>query len=435
MIKHWVSNLRGNRFWGSVATLLSGSVLAQVIGVALLPVLTQLYDAEAFGVQAVFMAVVQTLVIAANGGYDQAIMLPEKMHGARSLLRLSQGVNLVMMTLLGLLLWGMGDWLWAQMSITALVEWQWLLVLSLGLEGSMQPLRMMLNRLETYRALAVSKLVQALISGGVMIGLGWEQGDASGLLMGWASGLLGAWVILGLAYIRVSKSVHVPWTSLWQVAREYRDFPLKSVGAGWLNTLTRQLPFYLLPVFFGQAVNGYYFMAYRALMMPLALVSRAIGEVYYRQVALAKHESQAQVTLVTRRTARQLLALGALPTVIVMLLGPWLAGLVLGAEWEAAGVYARWLMPWGFITFVTAPLTCLIDLYRRLDIQLLYNVALMIGRGGILLFGGYYLGASETILCYALSGAGMVMGYLIYLLRLADLTMGRLMGWQPYRRG
>ena len=435
MIKHWVSNLRGNRFWGSVATLLSGSVLAQVIGVALLPVLTQLYDAEAFGVQAVFMAVVQTLVIAANGGYDQAIMLPEKMHGARSLLRLSQGVNLVMMTLLGLLLWGMGDWLWAQMSITALVEWQWLLVLSLGLEGSMQPLRMMLNRLETYRVLAVSKLVQALISGGVMIGLGWEQGDASGLLMGWASGLLGAWVILGLAYIRVSKSVHVPWTSLWQVAREYRDFPLKSVGAGWLNTLTRQLPFYLLPVFFGQAVNGYYFMAYRALMMPLALVSRAIGEVYYRQVALAKHESQAQVTLVTRRTARQLLALGALPTVIVMLLGPWLAGLVLGAEWEAAGVYARWLMPWGFITFVTAPLTCLIDLYRRLDIQLLYNVALMIGRGGILLFGGYYLGASETILCYALSGAGMVMGYLIYLLRLADLTMGRLMGWQPYRRG
>ncbi len=362
-------------------------------------------------------------------------MLPEKMHGARSLLRLSQGVNLVMMTLLGLLLWGMGDWLWAQMSITALVEWQWLLVLSLGLEGSMQPLRMMLNRLETYRVLAVSKLVQALISGGVMIGLGWEQGDASGLLMGWASGLLGAWVILGLAYIRVSKSVHVPWTSLWQVAREYRDFPLKSVGAGWLNTLTRQLPFYLLPVFFGQAVNGYYFMAYRALMMPLALVSRAIGEVYYRQVALAKHESQAQVTLVTRRTARQLLALGALPTVIVMLLGPWLAGLVLGAEWEAAGVYARWLMPWGFITFVTAPLTCLIDLYRRLDVQLLYNVALMIGRGGILLLGGYYLGASETILCYALSGAGMVMGYLIYLLRLADLTMGRLMGWQPYRRG
>lgn len=426
MIKYWVSNLRGNRFWGSVATLLSGSVLAQVIGVVLLPILTKLYPAEAFGVQAVFMAVVQTIVIAANGGYDQAIMLPREMQGARSLLRLSQGINLVAVALLGLLLWAIGDWLWTQMSITGLAEWHWLLVLSLGLEGSMQPLRMMLNRMGTYRALAVSKLVQALISGGVMIGLGWEQGDASGLLTGWTSGLLGAWVILGLAYIRASKSSPIPWASLWQVAREYRDFPLKSVGAGWLNTLTRQLPFYLLPAFFGQAVNGYYFMAYRALMMPLALVSRAIGEVYYRQVALAKHESQAQVTLVTQRTARQLVALGALPTVVAMLLGPWLAGLVLGAEWETAGVYARWLMPWVFITFITAPLTCLIDLYRRLDVQLLYNVALLIGRGGILLLGGYYLGASETILLYALSGAGLVMAYLIYLLRLADLTIGRL---------
>jgi O-antigen/teichoic acid export membrane protein len=381
----------------------------------ILPILTDLYPSETFGVQAVFMAVVQTVAIGANGGYDQAIMLPQAEGDARALFRLSQWLNLGIVLMITLLLLGVGEWFWHQMEVNALGLWQWLLPLSLWLEGSMKPLRVMHNRRGAYHILTSSKLVQAIGSGGLMLLLGWQGWGIAGLLLGWTIGMLLGWLVLmGTYWIAVVRAPE-PQVSLRLMALTYRDFPLKSMGSSWLNTFSRQLPFYLLPIFFGQMVNGYYFMAHRALMLPMSLVSGAIGEVFFRQAALRKQQGASAVIALARRTALQLAALGSIPLVVMMLAGPWIAAIALGPDWETAGSYARWLMPWVFMTFVASPMTCLTDIYRRLEAELGYNVLLLITRGGTLLLGGYVLTAQQTIIGYAIGGSLMMGGYLWFL--------------------
>lgn len=435
-MRHWLQHIRQHAFWRSVITLLSGSALAQGLNLLLLPLLADLYDTTAFGVQAVFMALVQTVAIAANGGYDQAIMLPEASAEAHALFRLSQGLALGVALLVSLGLVAADPWLWRLMEVEDLGGWQWLLPLSLWLESSMQPLRIMLNRLGAYRTLALSKLLRALVAGGLMLGLGWAEVGFAGLLIGWSAGLLTAWLALMVAYLLALHRHPVPRQALRQVAWAYRDFPLKSVGSSFLNNFSRQLPFYLLPAFFGQTVNGYYFMAYRALMLPMSLVSGAIGEVFYRQAALRKAQGAAAVAALLRRTALQLAGLGALPLVLLMAIGPWLAVVALGPEWEPAGVYVRWLMPWVFLTFVASPLTSLTDIYRRLEAELTYNVLLLLARGGTLLLGGYWLGAQQTVIGYAVVGSLMMGGYLWFLFHLIQQEQrreGQLLASPPFQ--
>ncbi len=410
------------RLWRPVLTLLSGSVLAQAINLSLLPLLSLLYSSADFGLQGIFVATIHTLLVAANGAYDQAIMLPESEGEARSLLRLSQGIALGVSVLVALGLLLVGPWLWPQLEAAAfLIGWQWLLPLSLLLEGWMQPLRVMLNRWEAYRVLSLSKGVQALGGGGLMLLLGWLDWGFGGLLTGWVAGSALSWGVMGVAYLR-RRPLHAPTRSVpWpQVARAYRDFPTRAMGSGWLNAFSRQLPFYLLPGFFGQAVNGYYYMAHRALMLPLSLISRSAGEVFYRQATHSKRAGGRQLAQLTRQVAGQLAALATPILLVVVWLGPWAAAWLLGTEWETAGVYARWLMPWIFLVFITSPLTYLLDIERRLDFQLLYNLALFAVRLGSLLLGGYLLSAQGTVMLYAGLGAVMVAFHLSYLLRLSQ---------------
>ena len=76
--------------WKHILTLISGSGLAQVVTLLSLPILTRLYQPEEFGILAVFLAALAVMTVAINGGYDMALMLPEKDEEARKILLLCQ---------------------------------------------------------------------------------------------------------------------------------------------------------------------------------------------------------------------------------------------------------------------------------------------------------------------------------------------------------
>ncbi len=419
-----ISAIFSSAFWRPIFTLLTGSALAQLINLGLLPWLGHLYDAADFGVQGLFVAVVITALVGINGGYDQAVMLPEGESEARALQRLSQGIAILGAALVALLLLAVGPWFWPYFDAPVMLEgWQWLLPLSLLLEGWMQPLRLMLNRQEAYRALSLSRLAQAVASGSIMLWLGYEDWGAPGLLIGWVAGELAAWLWMTTAYRLNLNKTPIPIIpgQERQVAYSYRDFPQKAIGAGWLNALSRQLPLYLLPAFFGTTISGYYFMAQRVLLMPMGLASQAIGEVFYRQASQLANKGAELLRAFTLKTTRQLAILGLIPLVLVMGLGPTVVEWIFGEEWRMTGEFARWLMPWLYLRFITTPLTGLIDIFRRLGFQLTYNLALFFSRLISLVIAGYLLSPVPGIVLYSTVSALMIAWHLWFLLGLTGV--------------
>src|SRR5688500_11481689 len=79
---------RFSSYWRDVAWQLSGTSLAQLVGIAGLPVLTRLYTPEDFAVQSLFLQVVTYATALVTWRYEYFVQLPKSHDDVRALNRL-----------------------------------------------------------------------------------------------------------------------------------------------------------------------------------------------------------------------------------------------------------------------------------------------------------------------------------------------------------
>jgi O-antigen/teichoic acid export membrane protein len=88
-------NLRSS-FLKDVFTLTAGTTFAQALPILITPILTRyFFTPEDFGILAVFMSVSGILSVGVTGGYENAIVLPEKEKDAVNLAGLSASLTTV----------------------------------------------------------------------------------------------------------------------------------------------------------------------------------------------------------------------------------------------------------------------------------------------------------------------------------------------------
>ncbi|MEZ4825205.1 MAG: oligosaccharide flippase family protein [Bacteroidia bacterium] len=415
MKKLWMSE-----FGKSVATLVSGSLVAQILGIISILTLPRLYDDVHFGFFGFFVATVAIVVVVINGGYEHAIMLPDEEPVSRSLTALSLWIAVAGsgLVLLVLVLWGkailrLGD-------VAGLYGWHYAIPLSILLEGISQPFRTLLNRNESYRLLSFSKIARALVLVIVSVVLGLKNMGFAGLIAGYIAGQVAGFGVLlaGLKKDHWSFDTWLRWKNLKHAGSQFIDFPRYSVASAWLNTASKHLPYYLLIPMFDAGVAGQFGQADRVLTLPVVLISMSVGTVYFQHASRAFQESGAALSKITIQTFIRLL-IPAIPFLLItMIWGPSLFAWVLGEEWRTAGVYARWMMPWMFMVFMASPLSYLIDIRRKLREFLWYNIGLFSVRLAALWVGGRYFSAEEAMMIYGFSGMAMVglqLGYLLYI--------------------
>ena len=439
-----------SKFWRQVATLSSGSILAQLLSVVTLPILSRLYLPEAYGLFGIFLAVIALMVVIVNGGYELAVMLPKSDQESDHLVWVSLRLVTIISLALLVLLWLLGETVLDFMGVSELQGWHLVLAGSLWLEGLAQPLGYALNRHERYSVLAMSRLLRAVLTVGVSLWLGWQGGHFSGLILGYVAGQMGYLLWMGGDYWKIGRRRTADGgrqdagegknggrrtvdgrrlvlegkgkgRGRFKTAREYGDFPRYAMLSAWLNMASKQLPFFFLPRMYGTQVNGWFTKADKILNIPPAFIGMAIGRVFFQQASHSwKHEPE-KLPEITRLTFLRLLVLGLPFLVIVMIWGPELFAFVLGDVWYEAGVYARWLVPWLFLAFVVSPLSFLIDIKRKLKIFMYYNLLLFVVRFAALWLGSMYFDAEGCMIVYGISGVVMLIVQLMYLLGLGNV--------------
>ena len=244
-------------FWKSLATLVSGKAVGQAITFLALPIMTRLYTAEAFGVAAIFIALSATLSVPLSGGYDYPVMLPQNPLESKALVRLSSQIALLLVLLFTFLAIFLGPY-WAEaQKISWGPLWLWGLPLSLLLEGLMKPLRVYTNRLKKYKDLALSRLTRSALQAVVGLVWGYCYATYEGIILGFIMGQLGAFLILARVYFPFSISNDKPNPNLSRkrLIKKYINFPKFAIPTAFLNTASKQLPFFLLPLLFIDGVE------------------------------------------------------------------------------------------------------------------------------------------------------------------------------------
>jgi O-antigen/teichoic acid export membrane protein len=399
----------GASFTRNMLTLLSGTAIAQLIPLLATPVLTRIYTPEQFGALAILLAVANPLSLLVCGRYDLTVVLPRDDERANVLARLALLLAMVVSLLLGGLLWSFREPLSGLMGGEVALTPVLLAPLLFLLMGFFQPLNNWLIRKQAFRAMSVNKMVQTTGITLVSLGLGWwafEHGLMVGYVAGWA-----LYVAFGAMQVRWKGFRFRPlqFAAMREAAMAYRSFPLYNALPAVMNTATLSIPVFLLTRVFDEQVTGQFNLCRQTIFLPVTFFATSFMQVYMQRASSTVAEGGA--VLPSLRRSVQLLGGLALALVLVLLTaGPFLFGLVFGAQWTEAGTYARILALPIALQFVVVPLTPLLPALGHIRAYSIWQVlyfasVLLLGFVAFALPSDYLLAlAAVESLCFLVLG-------------------------------
>ena len=400
-------------FIGDVAVVAGGTAIAQIIGIAFLPLITRLYGPEAYGMLNVFMSIVAVVASIATLSYSYSIVLPKRDVVAYQLLKLSVLFACVVSITTGLLTTLLKVPIIALFNIGIIAPFLWLLPTAVFLAAMIQSLAQWQVRGRQYKSLSVAVVAQASFAGGARTGVGLLVPTASTLIiLGMAAQAFQVCVLYLTAQHDIKHVRNVSGSTkrrqvvaLLAVARRYRDFPLYRAPQLLLNTISRATPTLLLASLFSPAVAGLYAIAQSVLYLPVNLVAQSVGKVFSQRIATQAHSNRPLRPLILRATSA-LALLGIVPFGAIMMVGPWLFGFVFGADWLEAGNYARWLGIWVFFHFINVPAVQSFAVTNSQSILLVWEIVTTVIKIALLLsIGTMTRNAELTVAVYAVFGA------------------------------
>ncbi len=360
----------------NVAVLAGGTAIGQGLVVLASPLLTRLYTPEDFGVLAVYISILGIVVVVASLRYEMSIPLPESEETAANVLILCLTIVLGVSLLTFLGIWFFIDQIIDWTNVKALRQYLWLLPISILGTGNYQIFSYWAIRQRAFSRIARTKLSQSLALVVTQVSFGILGFGAIGLLLGQLlSHVTGTTTLAKLAWQNSRRTLNtVSLTSVLQVARRYKRFPLLSSGSAILDSLGSQIPILLLSAFYEPQVAGFLALGQRVVGLPSSLVGSAVAQVYLGESARIAYDNPEKLLPFFLRTVKSQLLIGFPVIILLSLPAPWTFPIVFGKNWADAGLYVQVLFPMFFLGFISSPMGATLDVLERQDLHLIREV-------------------------------------------------------------
>jgi len=358
-MKRKLLQLTRKKFVRNVMIMATGTAAAQVITMALSPIITRMYGPEAFGVLGVFLAIVGILAPIAALTYPIAIVLPRNDSEAKGLIRLSIYISLVISGTLGLMLLFFNRPIVSILQIEIVAPFLYLIPVFVLFSGFLQVAEQWLIRTKQFGITAKVAFLQALILQVSKVGIGIFYPIATVLVVLSVLGqALRALMMIvwsnSSTYRQSTKELYKEEFTIKQLAKKHKDFPLFRAPQVLIYAATQSLPILLLSIFFGPASAGFYSLSRSTMSIPAHLIGKSVGDVFYPRITEAAKNGE-NLTNLIKRAIFTLAVIGILPFGIVVAFGPTLFSFVFGIEWVIAGEYARWISLGLYFMFIYQP--------------------------------------------------------------------------------
>jgi O-antigen/teichoic acid export membrane protein len=400
------------QFVRDVATVATGTAVAQILVIAFAPFITRLYGPEAFGLFGMFMALVVVLAPVSALSYPIAIVLPGRDEEAKALIKLSVYISLGVALLVTLVLLAGGDWLLNLLGAGTLAPFKFLIPFNILFAAWMQISQQWVIRKRKFKISAKAAIGQAVLENGAKTGIGIFH-PLSGVLI--VASSIGYIIHITMLYFGLKKSERPTYKqdpageiiSLRSIAGKYRDFPVYRTPQVFINAISQSLPVLILATLFGPVAAGFYTLGNKVLKMPSALIGNSVQTVFYPTIAEAANKGQNIRKPIISATL-YMAVVGIWPFAVVSVFGPWIFGVIFGAEWIQAGEYARWISLWAFFAFLNRPSVAAIPVIGLQRFFLGYEIVSVFLRI-VALIAGFYLFRDDVIaiLLFSVTGAAL----------------------------
>lgn len=396
-----------SKFAKNVAVLMTGTAVAQALTIIVAPILSRLYDPSAFGIFALYSSMISVIATIASLRYELAIVLPKKDDEATNLLAISFFITFGLSALTTVFIFFAGDRISTLLGTPELEPWLWWVPVGVFATGLFNALNYWSTRRKSFKRLSISQILRSVGVTGTQITGGLLTSGATGLIGGQVAGQSIASFTLGWQVWRDDKNIikrGIKLPELKRLVKEHYKFPVYSAPQTLLNSVSQNVPPFLLAFYFGSYVVGLYALAVRLLQLPINLISQSVRQVFFQKATEVYNENGNLYRLLVNATLG-LAGIAFLPTVLLLLIAPWLFSVVLGEEWYEAGVYAKWLVLWLFFAFANRPANVMTHIFGLQNYLLAYEIVLLVLRTLSLVIGGIYSDVILSIICYSIVGA------------------------------
>jgi lipopolysaccharide exporter len=397
---------KSSSFTNDVLLLVSGTTLAQFITVLASPILTRLYGPEAFGLLMLFTSITSIIGVIVCMSYELTIMLPKTNEEAANLLGLSLFFVIVVSGLTVPAVYFGGEVLLAFIRAPDLGPYLILIPPFVFISGVFLALNYWNSRTRHFGRLSVAQITSSLFTTGTQLGAGVAGYATGGGLIG--ANFVGVSVSTGVLGGQIWRDDHallrksISLSGMLNGLRRYKKFPLIDSGTSLLNTISWQLPAFLLSAFFSPVIVGFYALGMRVIQLPMNLIGGAIAQVFFQRAAEVYHHGS--LVSITENVFEMLLKLSVFPMLVIAVAGQDLFLVVFGAAWGEAGVYAQILSIWAIFWFISSPLSTILTV--RENLQLGFNMTLINFSTRLLslIIGGMMGSAVMALALFSISG-------------------------------
>jgi teichuronic acid exporter len=349
--------------------LIMGSGIAQAIPLLFSPILSRIYTPSHFGDLAFFTATVAIATMVATGLYELAIVLPRSDRQAFQLLGL---VITIAICVSAVSLFLIAIFRFSGIRLHDSIDGNILLIpLGILFNALFQGLNYWLNRKKGYLILNICRISQSLAIVGVSLLLGWLGAKEYGLVLGYVVG--GLFSIIPLFHLLIKHHEIFTIVDMKKVAIQHLNFPKLMLPTSGMNTAAGQAPVFMLRGFYDNAIVGSYGFATRILTAPLAIISVAIGQVFYRNLAEIEHTGDKNLITPFKRTAGLLVVFSFLVFTPLYFWGEFIFGWIFGANWLEAGKFVQIIALGTAVRFVVSPLSTVFYVTNRLRLLAIWQ--------------------------------------------------------------
>lgn len=326
-----------------MGVLVSGSVIAKLIGVLATPIITRLFTPEDYGLMALFVALVSVVMPIMTLRYVVAIPLPKRDSLAVNVLGLSFFLALIVGALATIVLYSWGDKLLTQAGMQGLTPYKPLIIVGLLGGALYEMFSLWAVRRKDYKLLAKTSVRQSLMAALTKIVSGLIGLKPLGLILGNIVSMTGGLGFFIRSYFAEMRKLLVKCTMhrMWFLAKYYLSVPMYRLPSQMLLVSAKQLPIIAFGLYYSATVVGQFALAMMIIKMPVQLISSNASKAYYGEIASLN--SVSKIGQVSRSLLKRLLLIFLPINVIAFLFAPIVFPVVFGNQWVIAGDYAQLL--------------------------------------------------------------------------------------------
>ena len=412
------SELRKN-----IAILIGGNGLAQIVTLLLYPFIARLYHPSAFGQLAVLFSIHGLITTAASGRYELAIVLPADDKSASALVSIGIRIAMIVSALITpvlLITAHTGNFFHYSLNINA---WYYLLTVTVFMAAYAQLLNGWCTRFKFFKVLVGASLVLNISTAFFKLGLGLlHVGD--GLLYSFviAQVLMTVYLVVALGRKKAGPNIQPGNREIFPVARKYINFPRYTLALALLNSISTNLPVYMLAIWFNDNLTGQFSVAFSLLFKPIILYNGSVYQVLMQKVVEMQHAGEKVWKFISSFVLKTAVIAVAGGLILFVTL-PYIVRIYLGNNWEVTVSLCRVMIPWAILSVLGGPLAFVPNMFNKQFKSLAIDFVYLVLRAGALAAGIYMKNVNYAIGLFATAGVVIIFYQLMWyrqLLRQAD---------------